>query len=67
MNRVDKIASDDGSWSGHSYASDGGYSGSVDSGMVVDLMDNKKNGLTEEVIIDDEDDDSVNGGVLSDG
>jgi hypothetical protein len=36
----DEITSDNESWTGHSYASDGGDSGSVDSGMVVHVTDN---------------------------
>lgn len=54
VNRVDEIACDDESWTGHSYASDCGNSGSVDSGMVVNLTDNNGNGFMEEVMIDDD-------------
>ena len=59
MNHVDEIACDDESWTGHSYASDGGDSGSVDSGMVVNLTDNDGNGFMEEVMIDDDNTSSV--------
>lgn len=43
VNSADEITSDDELWTSHSYASGGGDSGSVDSGMVVDSTD-KKNG-----------------------
>jgi len=45
VNRADKIASDDESWTGHSYASDGGDSGSIDSGLVVEVTDDNGKGL----------------------
>jgi hypothetical protein len=54
VNRVDKIACDDESWTGHSYASDGGDSGSVDSGMVVNFTDSHGKGFIEEVMIGDD-------------
>ncbi len=56
VNRTDEITSDNESWTVHSYASDGGDSGSADSGMVVDSTDNNGNGLMKEVIIEDDDD-----------